>query len=77
MPDSQIITFRCPACGVTADAYVPKGGVASDARLVSRAAGLLLRADFENPRETTCYHGCTHDETGQNTLMKKISERDA
>lgn len=76
MSDSPSMTFRCPSCGVTADVYVPQGGTLSEVRMTSRAAGLVLGADFENPRETTVYHGCTQDETGQNTLMDKIGERE-
>lgn len=76
MTDSPIMTFRCPACCATADVYVPKGGTLDDAQMTSRSAGLVLGADFKNPRETTVHHGCTHDETGKATLMKKVSERD-
>jgi hypothetical protein len=72
------MTFQCPACGATADVYVPQGGSLAGVRLTTRAAGVYVGADFANPENTDVYHGCTIDgPSGENTLMTKVRERDS
>ena len=74
MVTSPVMTFKCPACGVSANVFVPKGGTLSDVILASRGAGLVLSANFEKPRASLLYHGCTQRKTGKNTKMTKIRE---
>jgi hypothetical protein len=76
MSESPTMTFRCPECGVTAEVYVPKGGSLGDAKMSSLGAGVVVEADFVNPRKTNVFHGCTQDEKGENTEMQKVGERE-
>lgn len=72
---SPVMTFKCPACGITADVWVPLGGRPAEIRMTI-VAGLVVGGDFENPRQTIVFHGCTQDTLGVNTQMIKIGEHD-
>jgi hypothetical protein len=68
-----VMTFKCPRCGGTEDLYVsPTGQV----QFTSRGAGMAPGIDYENPRNSGVLCGCSEDEMGEKTEMKKIRERE-
>jgi len=69
---STVITFQCSRCGGTEDIYVSAGQV----QFTQSGVGMAYGIDRENPRNSEMFCGCSEDELGEKTEMKKISERE-